>query len=261
MGNSLARTDNGETIFNLLSSDNVKKRFAETTGKNFSVFKSAVTDIVKKNEALQKCDPLSIVTAVMLAVNLNLQIAPSLGQAYIVPMKGKAVLQIGIRGYIQLAYRSGQYKNLHAGVVHEGEIRSIHPVSGEPIIGEKISEEVIGYVAHLELVNGFSKSIYMTKAEISEHAQKYSQSYVYDLKSEKKSSLWSTNFDAMAQKTVLKKLLRHWGVMSVEMQQALQSDSKIVDENIFSREEIDITPDDELESEFEKVSPEVFLTQ
>lgn len=97
---------------------------------------------------MKKCEPNSILTAAVLIASLNLQVNPSFGEAYIVPFKGQATFQVGVHGYVQLALRTGQYKRLHAGVIHEGEIRGVNPLTGEFEIGEKNSDEVVGYVAH-----------------------------------------------------------------------------------------------------------------
>lgn len=129
---------------------------------------------------------------------------------------------------VQLAHRTGQYKVLHAGKVYEGEIRGINPLDGEPIVGEKISDTVAGYIAHFELVNGFKKSLYMTVDEIKEHAKKYSQSYG------SASSPWTKHFDSMASKTVLKMLISRWGVLSTDMAQAVQADQSVVDKSSFT---------------------------
>ena len=131
--------------------------------------------------------------------------------------------------------RSGLYATLHSGAVYEGQIKEIDFITGEIIRGEKLSEKIVGYVAYMELLNGFRKSLYMTVEEIQAHAQKYSQSYAYDLKSGKKSSVWSTNFDAMAKKTVLKRLLSGFGIMSIDQKgadlaTALQADQAVVTE-------------------------------
>ena len=107
-------------------------------------------------------------------------------------------------------------------------------MTGEPIIGDKISDEVVGYVAYFRLVNGFEKTLFMTKAEIEAHAEKYSQSYSYDKRNGKSSSPWSTNFDEMASKTVLKKLLRSWGVLSTDLATALTGDQSEVDRTTFT---------------------------
>lgn len=218
----------------LLQSDVIKNRFNEVLGKNAASFTSALLNIYNANQMLQSCDPRSILGAAGLAATLNLSITPSLGQAYIVPYKGCAQFQIGVRGLIQLAHRTGKYTALHAGKVCEGEIAGFNPLTGEPILGEKISDNVVGYIAYMRLVNGFEKSLYMTLAEIEQHAEKYSQSYAYDKRSNKKSSPWSTNFDAMASKTVLKKLLNSWGILSADMAEAIQGDQSVVDKNSFT---------------------------
>lgn len=129
--------------------------------------------------------------------------------------------------------RSGLYATLNAGAVREGQISEIDFITGEIIRGEKISDKITGYVSYMEFLNGFRKSLYMTIEEIQAHAEQYSQSYAYDLKSGKKSSVWSTNFDAMAKKTVLKKLLSGFGIMSIDQKSAdlataLQADQAVI---------------------------------
>lgn len=218
----------------LLNSDVIKNRFNEILGKNAAGFMSALLNIYNSNNQLQQCDARSILGAAGLAATLNLSITPSLGQAYVVPFRGKATFQIGVRGLIQLAHRTGKYVALHAGKVREGELKGFNPVTGEALVGEKISDNVVGYVAYMKLNNGFEKTLYMSKSEIEEHAEKYSQSYSYDKRSNKNSSPWSTNFDAMASKTVLKKLLNTWGILSSDMASAIQGDQSVVDKNTFT---------------------------
>ena len=218
----------------MLGNVKIKNRFNEVLGKNAASFTSALLNIYNANAMLQNCDPRSILGAAGLAATLNLSITPSLGQAYIVPFKGKAQFQIGVRGLVNLAHRTGKYVALHAGKVCEGELQGFNPFTGEPIQGEKISDTVVGYVAYMRLVNGFEKWVYMTVAEIEAHAEKYSQSYGYDKRSGKKSSPWSTNFEAMASKTVLKKLLNSWGILSADMAEAIQGDQSVVDRNEFT---------------------------
>lgn len=211
----------------LLNSEVIKTRFNEILGKNAAGFMSALLNIYQNNRMLQNCDGRSILGAAGLAATLNLSITPSLGQAYIVPFKGQATFQVGVKGLIQLAHRTGKYVILHAGKVREGELRGFNVITGEPITGEKLSDEVVGYVAYMRLNNGFEKTLYMTLAEIEEHAKKYSQSYG------KSFSPWTTNFDAMAEKTVLKKLLNTWGILSADMAEAMQADQSVVDRNTF----------------------------
>lgn len=218
----------------LLENEKVKARFLEVLDKNAPAFISTLLTIWSGNSKLQECDSKSILGAAGLAATLNLSISPSLGHAYIVPFKGQAQFQIGIRGLIQLAHRTGVYEALHSGVVHEGEIRGIDVVTGDLITGDKVSDKVVGYVAYMKLKNGFKKALYMTVEEIQQHAEKYSQSYAYDLRSNRKGSVWSTNFDAMAKKTVLKSLLNRWGVISSSaLATALQADQSVVDKDSF----------------------------
>lgn len=217
-----------------LEKPNVSMKLGELLGKKAAAFKTALLNIYTGNVQLQKCDVRSIAGAAVLTATMDLSLTPSLGQAYIVPMRGQATFQIGARGLTQLAHRTGQYTRLYAGKVFEGEIRGRDPITGDLIRGEKISDEVIGYVAYMRLVNGYEQSEFMTVDEIEKHAEKYSQSYSYDKRNGKQSSPWSTNFDAMASKTVLKKLLRTWGILSTDMAIAIQADQSVVDKNTFT---------------------------
>lgn len=211
-----------------LKNEDIKKKIAENLGKKSASFTSALLNIYQNNKLLQECDGRSILGAGMLAATMGLSITPSLGQAYVVPFKGKATFQIGAKGLVQLAHRTGQYVALHAGKVYEGELRGFNPITGEPEVGERISDNVVGYVAYMRLVNGFEKTFYMTVAEIEAHAKKYSQSYG------KSYSPWTTNFEAMASKTVLKKLLNAWGILSQDMTAAIQADQSVVDRETFT---------------------------
>ena len=226
------------TLQQLLNSDVIKKRFEELLNSSAPSFVSSILTIVRGNTKLQECSPNSILSAAGIAAALKLPINPSLGFAFIVPYKGQATFQLGTKGFVQLAMRSGQYRTLNSGVVREGQIADIDFITGEIIRGEKISNEVVGYVAYMELINGFKKSLYMTVEEMQLHAHKYSQSYAYDLRSGRKSSVWTTNFDSMAKKTVLKKLLSNFGIISIDQQSAalataLQADQSVITEEGF----------------------------
>lgn len=213
----------------------IMNRFVELLGeKKAKAFASALITICSGNQQLKQCDPRSITGAAGLAATTGLSISPTLGQAYIVPYQGKATFQVGWKGLVQLAHRTGRYSALHAGKVCEGEITGINPVTGEAILGEKISDKVVGYVAYMRLTNGFEKTLYMTKNELEEHALKYSKSFAYDKRAGKKSSPWSTNFDAMASKTVLKRLLNNYGILSTEMVDVIQADQSVVDKDNFT---------------------------
>ena len=222
------------TVKQYLDSPKTNTGLEKLLGKKAQAFKSNLINIVNSNYLLQDCDPRSIVGAAVCAAVNNLSLTPSLGQAYIVPFKKQAQFQVGWRGFVQLAHRTGQYATIHAGKVYDGELRGFNPFTGEPERGEKVSDEVVGYMAFFRLTNGFEKYFYMTKSELEEHALKYSQSYAYDKRNGKKSSPWSTNFDAMACKTVLKQLLSKWGILSTEMATAIQADQSVVDKNTFT---------------------------
>ena len=233
------RNSQGEPSLNeRLNSEKIRRRFEALLDKSAASFMSSILAIYKSNKKLQECSPDSILAAAGIAAALKLPINPSLGFAFIVPYKGHATFQIGWKGFVQLAMRSGQYRTLNSGSVREGQIEEIDFVTGEIIRGEKISDEIVGYVAYMELINGFKKSLYMSLDEMQAHAEKYSQSYAYDLRSGRKSSVWSTNFDAMAKKTVLKKLLNNFGIISIDQQSAalataLQADQAVITEDGF----------------------------
>lgn len=226
------------TLQQLLNAPGIKRRFEELLDSSAPSFVSSILTIVRGNPKLQDCSPNSILAAAGIAAALKLPINPSLGFAHIVPYKNQAQFQLGWRGYVQLAMRSGQYRTLNSGAVREGQIADIDFVTGEIVRGEKISDEIVGYVAYMELVNGFHKALYMTVDELRAHAEKYSQSYAYDIRTGRKSSVWTTNFDAMAKKTVLKRLLSNFGIISIDQQSAalataLQADQAVITEDGF----------------------------
>ena len=226
------------TLQQLLNSAGIKRRFEELLDNAAPSFISSILTIFNSNPKLRECNPNSILTAAGIAAALKLPINPGLGFAHIVPYKGQATFQIGAKGFVQLAMRSGQYRTLNSGAVREGQIADIDFVTGEIIRGEKISDKIVGYLAYMELINGFKKSLYMTVEELQAHAEKYSMSYAYDMRSGRKTSVWSTNFDAMAKKTVLKKLLSNYGVISIDQQSAalataLQADQAAITEEGF----------------------------
>ena len=234
----MRNTQDEPSLQDLLNSEKIRRRFEALLDKSAQSFMSSILTIVRGNSKLRECSADSILAAAGIAAALKLPINPSLGFAFIVPYKGHATFQIGWKGFVQLAMRSGQYRTLNSGSVREGQIEEIDFVTGEIIRGEKISDEIVGYVAYMELINGFKKSLYMSVDEMQAHAEKYSQSYAYDLRSGRKSSVWSTNFDAMAKKTVLKKLLNNFGIISIDQQSAalataLQADQAVITEDGF----------------------------
>ena len=230
MANAVATTTNAavaatpkgqQKISAWLGREDVRQKFVAVLDKHADSFISSLLALVNETPQLANiAEPATVMTAALQAATLKLPINKNLGFAHIVPYKGKAQFQMGWKGFVQLAERTGQYKTIHAGVVYEGQVKDIDFITGQIIKGEKISNKVIGYVAYIEMVNGFSKTFYMTKEEMQEHAKKYSQAYAYDLQRGYKNSPWSTNFDAMATKTVLKLLIGKYGIMSVDTQSA-----------------------------------------
>ena len=226
------------TLQQLLNSPSVKRRFEELLNQSAPSFISSILAIFNANKKLQECPARSILSAAGVAAALKLPINPNLGFAFLVPFKGQATFQLGAKGFVQLAMRSGQYRTLNAGAVREGQIADVDFETGEIIRGEKVSDDIVGYIAYMELLNGFKKSLYMSNEEIHAHAEKYSQSYAYDINNGKKTSVWSKNFDAMATKTVLKRLLSKYGIISIDQQDsnlalALQADQALITEDGF----------------------------
>ncbi|MFA5928619.1 MAG: recombinase RecT [Candidatus Margulisiibacteriota bacterium] len=208
----------------LLNSEAIKKRFDEVLGKKAAGFMSSVISAVNANKNLKQAEPMSIIQAAAVAAALDLPVNPSLGFAFIVPYGDKATFQIGYKGLIQLGMRSGQYKLLNVCEVYEGELKKKNRFTGEMELDEscKTSDKVIGYVAYMRLINGFEKYFYMTVEQSKEHGKRYSKSYDHQ------NGQWKTNFVVMAQKTVIKLMLAHYGILSIEMQMAVQADQAVV---------------------------------
>lgn len=191
-------------------------------------FISSVISVANGNAYLRNADPMTIVGSAMVAATLQLPIVPTLGMAYIIPYGKQAQFQIGYKGLIQLAERSGQVRNIIDEVVYEGQLVSKNKFTGEFVFDEdaKTSDKVIGYMARLELTNGFAKTIYWTKEEVEAHAKRFSQAYAKGW-----SSPWKSDFDQMARKTTLKALINKYAPMDIAMQQAMRFDQAVVKPN------------------------------
>lgn len=237
------------TVKGLLCNVDYKKRFEEILGKKAQGFLSSVIN-VSSSPTLKDCEPTSIVSAAVVAATLDLPIDPNLGFAYIVPYNTKkgnekikvAQFQMGYKGFIQLAQRSGQYKTINATEVFEHEIKKVNRLTGEIEFNEDAepSTKVVGYVGYFRLINGFEKALYMTREQLEAHGKKYSQSYKSKMDWVVKSSLWTTDFDSMATKTVIKLLISKYGPLSIEMQKAVAADQAFVKEDVLkANSEID----------------------
>lgn len=228
-----------QTLNTMLGSELVKKRFFEILGKKSAGFISSILSVVKNNDMLTKADPASVLNSAVIAATLDLTINPNLGYAYIVPYKGAAAFQMGYKGYVQLAMRTGQYKTINAVEVHEGDIVSENPFTGEYEFDKVLHRDapVIGYMAYFKLLNGFEKYMYMSSEELKQHGMKYSQTY------KRGGGLWATEFDAMAKKTVLKLLLSKYGILSIEMQTAVQIDQAVLKGDLIENGIEDVQPE------------------
>lgn len=222
-------------------SANVQNKIKELVGKNAATFATSVMQIANSNSMLKTADPMSIFNAACMAATLNLPLQNGLGFAYIVPFrnnkekKTEAQFQIGYKGFIQLAQRSGQFKRLVALPVYKKQLIKKDFINGFEFDWEKEPEEgelPIGYYAYFKLMNEFSAELYMKHEEINAHAKKYSQTYRTYLDKKAKGqwpqSVWAENFEAMALKTVIKRLLSKQAPLSVEMQQAVLADQAVV---------------------------------
>jgi recombination protein RecT len=218
--------------------DTVKTKFAEMLGKRAPQFLTSVLQIATSNEMLKNADAISIYNAAAVAATLDLPLNNSLGFAYIVPYNAKqkdgsykqvAQFQLGYKGFIQLAQRSGQFQTISAKAVYEGQIIDDDGFEGYAFNWKgKKSEKVIGYAAYFRLLNGFEKTLYMTVENIKGHGLKFSKTYGSE--KTRKYSLWETDFESMAQKTVLKLLLSKFAPLSVEMQKAVITDQSVIND-------------------------------
>ena len=235
---SKANTKMGMTAY--LTQDAVKDQINKVIGgKNGTRFITAIISAVNNNEQLQQCTNQSILSAALLGESLNLSPSPMLGYYYLVPFndknKGKvAQFQIGYKGLIQLAIRSGQYKKINVMAIKEGELEYFDPLNEDIKVNLMVSDwnarekaKTIGYYATFELTNGFKKSIYWSKEQMEAHAEQYSMGY----KAKKGYTFWEKDFDAMAYKTMLRQLLSKWGIMSTEMMSAIDSDEAVINED------------------------------
>ena len=240
VNNSLTSKSNqrlGITAY--LTNDAVKQQINNVIGgKDGTKFISAVVSAVNNNPSLQECTNQSILSAALLGESLKLSPSPQLGQYYMVPFndreRGKvAQFQLGYKGYIQLAIRSGQYKKLNVLAIKEGELIRFDPLNEEievKLIEDEEAREqatTIGYYAMFEYTNGFKKAMYWSKKKMEAHALKYSMGY----RAKKGYTFWEKDFDGMAYKTMLRQLISKWGIMSIDMMSAMDADMAVINED------------------------------
>lgn len=216
MGNQIAPVDQFKAILN---SNDIKARLKNSLKNNWTQFATSMLDLYSGDAFLQKCDPQAVALECIKAATLNLPISKTLGFAYVVPYKNTPTLTIGYKGLIQLAQRTGQYKTINADVVYEGQMQGRDYLSGMiDLSGEKTSDTVIGYFAYFKLNNGFEKILYMSKEEVEAWRDKYSPSAKSNF------SPWKTEFDKMALKTCLRRLISTYGIMTLDMADVMEKD-------------------------------------
>lgn len=257
-----------ETFSAFLTQEAVKKKINEMVGgKDGQRFITAILSVVSNNPAIAECDKSTILSSALLGEALKLSPSPQLGYYYIVPFnntkKGckEAQFQLGYKGYIQLAIRSGQYKNINVVAVKQGELINYNPLTEELDVkfieddDKREKAETIGYYAMFELTNGFKKSIYWSKKKMLAHAEKYSMGF----KAHKGYTFWEKDFDGMAFKTLLRQLISKWGIMSIDIQNAFEKDMGVIREDgsvdyVDNEKIIDIQPkNDPLFNEFQNL--------
>ena len=218
----------------VIKSEAVQKSFNELFKDKAKSITANALSLVSNDAYLAQSEPMSIITSVMTAATLDLPLDKNLGYAYLVPFKDfkngnvqKAQFILGYKGYIQLAQRSGRYKALNVTPVYEGELISWNRLTEEIDFApeKRVSDVVIGYVGHFELLNGFKKTVYWTKQEVEYHRMKHNKAR------DKKTlnGVWASDYDSMACKTVLRNLLSKWGILSIEMQTAEIRDERTMD--------------------------------
>lgn len=221
-----------KTIVDYIKLDSIQDSAERTLGSRGQQFLTSILSLANNNNAIMECEPRSVYAACLTAATLDLPINPNLGFAYIIPYKARnakqatAQFQMGYKGFVQLAIRSGEFRHIGANEVRKGQLTGFNDFTGEPSFNFNADEtgEVIGYMAYFELLNGFQKAFYMPTEKLEKHAKKYSQSYKKDY------GVWVDDFGGMAKKTVLKLLLSKFAPLSTDMQRAIEDDQKVNDE-------------------------------
>lgn len=241
VSNTLAKSNQKLGMTAYLSQTAVRDQINKIIGgQNGTRFITSIVSAVNANEQLQQCTNQSILSAALLGETLNLSPSPQLSYFYMVPFNDTkrgckvAQFQIGYKGLIQLAIRSGQYKKINVLSIKKGELEYFDPLNEEIKVKLMVDNwdarekaETIGYYAMFELVNGFKKAIYWSKEQMEAHALQYSQGY----RAKKGYTFWEKDFDAMAHKTLLRQILSKWGIMSTELQTAVEADEAVIEED------------------------------
>lgn len=211
--------------------EGVQKRISELLDKRAPQFTTSLVTAVNENAKLAECEPQSVLNAALTAASMDLPINQNLGFAYLIPYNTKSgnvcQFQMGYKGFIQLAQRSGYYKTINVTDIRKGEIKGRDRIKGTIEFDfieddkQRDKEPIVGYVAYFELLNGFEKMLYMSAEQIEQHAKRFSKSYKYG------GGLWKDDFDSMASKTVLKQLISKFGPLNTQLQEAVIKDQTV----------------------------------
>lgn len=232
-----------------VATNSIQNAIQKIVGQDSKRFISSITSAVTTNTQLSECTNDSIFSAALLGESLKLSPSPQLGQYFMVPFNlyqgkdenGKSIykkvaqFQLGYKGYIQLAIRSGQYRDIDVIEIREGEYQGRDKVSGKHLFNfiedddMRDSLPVIGYMAYFEYLNGFYKNMYWSKDKMEKHAVKYSTAYASDKKNKTDYSFWTKDFDGMAFKTMIRQLISKWGIMSIDFQLAYENDMAVIE--------------------------------
>lgn len=260
MANEVQKSNGNKIGFtNFMTSNVVTKKVNdilgdEQAGKRFI---SSIITAVNANPSLKECDNASILSGALLGESLSLSPSPQLGRYYLLPFKDKnrgmvAQFILGYKGYLELAQRSGQYKDINVIEIREGEYKGRNKTTGNPEFefieddDERETKKIIGYMASFTLINGFTKTIYWGVKKMEEHALQYSSGYRADKKNKTSYTFWSKDFTGQAFKTMLRQLISKWGVLSIELQNAYDNDMAVINED-GSKTYVDNIPDAEFE--------------
>jgi len=211
-----------EKMSDFFKQKGIMTRFEQILNKNSSAYIASLIQIVQNSDKLQKCDKMTILSAAMKAATLNLPIEQNLGFAYIIPYGKEAQFQIGYKGFIQLALRSGQIIKLNAVPVYKGQLISFEPLT-ETIVFDfdaKESDIIIGFAGYMELVNGFSKTVYWSNDKMKDHGIRYSKTFKF--------GPWKDDFEKMGLKTIIKHMLSKFAPLSTEILEAVKFDQSVI---------------------------------
>lgn len=253
---------NGLQVFNrTITSDSTQAYLQAVLGERKGSFVNNLTALVTNSAQLQACEPYSVMFAALKATALNLPLDPSIGCAYVIPYKDNkkgvtvAQFQLGYKGFKQLALRTKQFEVIHATDIREGELKTRNRLTGEFVFdfieddAQRMQKPIVGYVSYFRLKSGYSATYYMSKEEVEKHALRYSQTYRSSNQYVKQSSKWTTDFDAMALKTVTKLNLSKNAPLNVELADAIQADQSVMQKSEHEYEYIDNRGEEEIDDE------------